>query len=104
MAQAIYEHLDQSNKLPVEQKGCSKDTRGTKDQLLIHKTVLHNCKRRKTNLNVAWVDYKKTYDMVPHSWILESLRLVCVAFNFITLMERSMAHWKPQQEDRDRVM
>ena len=53
MAQVIYEHLDQSNELPVEQKGCSNNTRGTKDQLLIHKTVLHNCKRRKTNLNVA---------------------------------------------------
>ena len=42
----------------------------------------------------GWIDYKKAYDMVPHSWILESLRLVGVATNIVTLMERSIAHWK----------
>jgi len=24
------------------------------------------------NLNMAWMDYKKAYDMVSHSWILDS--------------------------------
>jgi hypothetical protein len=23
------------------------------------------------NLSMAWIDYKKAYDMVPHSWIKE---------------------------------
>ena len=56
--------------------------------------VLHSYKQRDINLNMAWIDYKKAHDVVPHSWILESLRLVGVANNLITLMERSMAHWK----------
>ena len=37
---------------------------------------------------MAWIAYKKAYDIVPHSWILESLRLVGVAIYLIsTLME-----------------
>ena len=28
---------------------------------------------RKKNLSMAWIDYKKAYDMVPDSWILECL-------------------------------
>jgi len=43
-----------------------------------YKMVLKNC-RRHTNLNMAWIDYKKAYDMVPHSWILESVTLVGIA-------------------------
>ena len=28
---------------------------------------------------MAWIDYKKAYDMVPHSWIIECLDLFAVA-------------------------
>ena len=31
---------------------------------------------RKKNLAVAWIDYKKAYDMVPHSWVVECLDMV----------------------------
>ena len=49
---------------PEEQKGCRRGSRGTKDQLLIDKTLL---KDWDTNLSTAWIDYKKAYDFVPHS-------------------------------------
>jgi len=52
--------------LPDGQKGCRRNTRGTKDQLLIDKMVLKNS-RRHTSPNMAWIDYKKVYDMVLHS-------------------------------------
>ena len=38
-AEIISNFLDVNDKLPVEQKGCKKKSRGTKDQLLIDKTV-----------------------------------------------------------------
>ena len=44
---------------------------GTKDQLLIGKAVLKDCRRRRTNLAMAWINYRKAYDFVLHSWILE---------------------------------
>ena len=68
-AEEMYDHLETNKLLPEEQKGCRRKSRGTKDQLLIDKMVIKNCKRRMTNLCLAWIDYKKAYDMVPHSWI-----------------------------------
>lgn len=40
-----------------EQKG----SRGTKGQLLMDETLLKDCKRRKINVAMAWIDYKKIY-------------------------------------------
>ena len=82
-AQKTYDHLDTMKLLPNEQKGCRKGSRGTKDQLII----LKNCKKRLTNLNMAWIDFKKAYDMVPHSWILDSL-MFRIAENLINLSNR----------------
>ena len=76
IANSVYEYLEMYNLLPVEQKGCRRNSRGTKDQLLIDKMVLNDCKKRDTNLGMAQIDYKKAYDMIPHSWISESLELV----------------------------
>ena len=66
-------HLNQQNLLPEEQKGCRRKTRETQDQLLLDKAVVRNSRRRKTNLNMAWIDFQKACDMVPHSWILKTL-------------------------------
>ena len=81
IADDIYQHLDLNGLFPDEQKGCKKDSRGCKEQLLIDKMILKNCKRRKTNLCMAFIDYRKAYDKVPHSWIIELLRMFHVDDN-----------------------
>ena len=84
----FYDHLNQQKLLPEEQKGCQRKARGTKDQLLIDKAVVRNSRKRKTNLNVVWIDFRKAYDMVPHSWILKTLELVGTARNIIELLKK----------------
>ena len=71
IAEETYNYLDHRKLLPDEQKGCRRGSRGTKDHLLIDKTVLKDCRERHTNLSMVWIDYKKAYDLVPHSWIIE---------------------------------
>ena len=46
LAEKMYSHLERENTQPFEQKGCRKENRGTKDQLLIDKTVLRDWKKR----------------------------------------------------------
>ena len=58
IAESIYCFLNMSDKLPVEQKGFKKKSRGIKDQLLIDK-ILRACMKRHTNLGMAWIEYKK---------------------------------------------
>ena len=95
LSEKIYCHLDGNNLLPDEQKGCRKRSRGTKDQLLIDKMILRDAKVGK-NLSMAWIDYKKAYDMVPHSWIKEVVDLLGVAGNIGGLLSSSMSGWKTQ--------
>ena len=76
IANSVYKYLEVYNLIPVEHKGCRRNILGTKYQFLNDKMVMNDCKKRHTNLGIAWTDYKKTYDMIPHSWILESLELV----------------------------
>ena len=43
---------------------------------------------------MAWIDYKKACDMVPHSWIIECLDLYGVAENIKSLLVNSIEKWK----------
>ena len=51
--------------MPEEQKRCRRGNRGTKNQLLIDKTIFKYCKEKHTNL--SRIDYKKVYDFFPQS-------------------------------------
>ena len=88
----IYDHRLMNSILPCEQKGCRKGARGTKDQLLIDKVVLKEVKRFRKNVAMAYIDYKKAYDMVPHSWILEMMEVKWVAKNVGSLIRRSLSN------------
>ncbi|XP_068723498.1 uncharacterized protein [Montipora capricornis] len=94
IAEETYNYLEREKLLPEEQKGCKQGSRGTKDQLLIGKTVLKDCKKRHTNLSMAWIDYKKAYDFVPHSWINECMEMFGIAENVRNLLKKSMEQWK----------
>ena len=43
---------------------------------------------------MGWIDYKKAYDMVPHSGILEMFGLERYAENVEGLLKKSMTDWK----------
>ena len=66
-ADRVYQHLLDNQLLPEEQYGGRKKLRGTKDQLLIDKAILKEVKKSKKSVTMSWIDYKKAYNMVPHS-------------------------------------
>ena len=47
-----------------------------------------------TNLAMTWTDYKKPYDSVSHSWILECLRLYRIYRRLVTFIRQLMSHWR----------
>ena len=94
ISEDMYYFMENENLLPEEQKGCRRKSRGTKDQLLIDKTILKDCRNRRTNLAMAWIDCRKTYDFVPHSWFLECLDMLDTADNVRRFLEKSMKNWK----------
>ena len=58
------------------------------------KAVVKDCKKRSTNLAMAWIDYQKAYDMIPHSSISECIEVFGVAENTKKFLENSMNDWK----------
>ena len=94
IADQIYSHLDQEKLLPDEQKGYRKGSRGTNDLIYSDRAVIKEVKSRNKNLAMACIDYEKTYDMVPHLWIIECLHLFGVAENIKSLLVKSMEKWK----------
>ena len=59
IANMISRHVESNGILTTEQKGVSPESRGTKAQLLIDKTVCSDSKKIKTNLAMAWIDFPK---------------------------------------------
>ena len=90
VADGIYNHLEENDLLPEEQKGCRRNSRSTKDQLLIDKAVMKNSRKRKVGLSTVWIDYWKAYNMVPHSWIKKSMEMSGVADNISLFLSKSM--------------
>ena len=71
----MYTFLEENSILPQEQKGCKRKSYGCKDQLLINKMILENCRKKNRNLSTAGIDYKKAFDSEPHEWILRAIEL-----------------------------
>ena len=51
------------------QRGARAGCSGTTGNLLIDRTVALDCHRCRRNLSVAWIDVKKAYHSVDHSWL-----------------------------------
>ena len=79
---------------PDEQKGCRKGSRGTAELLFIDQHILNESKTRRKNLAMAWIDYKKAYDMLPPSWILHSLKMYKISHEVINFIEQTMKTWR----------
>ena len=90
----VYNYLEETNTISHQQKGCRRKCRGNKDQLLIDKMVIMNSKGRKTNLIMAWIDYKKAFNMMPHSSLIECLEICGAEESTIRFLKNTMPNWK----------
>ena len=94
ISERLYNYLEETKTIPHQQKGCRRKCRGTKGQLVIDKMVMMNSKRRKTNLSMAWIDYKKAFNMILHSWLIECLEIYGAEKNTIRFPKNTMPNWK----------
>ena len=79
---------------PEEQKGCRKRSRGTAELFYIVEHILNESKTRRKNLAIAWIDYKKAYDMVLESWIINCLKRYKISNEVINFIEKTMKTWR----------
>ena len=46
------------------------------------------------NLAMAWIDYKKVYDMVLQSWIINCLKMYKISHEVINFIEKTIKTWR----------
>ncbi|XP_036334664.1 uncharacterized protein LOC118745244 [Rhagoletis pomonella] len=92
-AEKICTHLDTHNILAIEQKGCVKNSKGCKEQLIIDTDIMEQAYHNQRNIYTSYIDFKKAFDTVPHSWILEVLDFYKISPNIKRLMQQLMNSW-----------
>ena len=94
LANKTYSYLENFQPLPEEQKGCRVGSFGSKDQLLINRMITGITKNKKGALSQAWIDYKKAFVSVPHSWILEVVKMYGIHSRIVEFILRTMPQWR----------
>ena len=51
-------------------------------------------KNKKGALSQAWIDYKKAFDSVPHTWILEVMKMYGIHSRIVEFILRTMPQWR----------
>ena len=66
MTEVLYEHIMAYSDLP---QAIHRGHHGCLDALMVDSMVTKEVKVCRRDLSVAWIDYQKAYDRVPHKWI-----------------------------------
>ena len=90
----IYHSLTSHALFPDEQKGYCKGSRGTSELHYIDQDILDESKTRRKNLAIALNNFKKAYDMVPHSWIINSVKMYKISDEVINFIDKTMKTWR----------
>lgn len=80
--------------LTEEQKGCRKKSRGCKEQLIIDSVITKQAEKNQRNLKVCYIDYKKAFDSIPHTWLVKTLEIYKIDPVIINFLEKTMSTWR----------
>ena len=75
--------------IPAEQRVLMKEKRGCIEALHLDNMIASEAKHCNKNLSVAWVDYQKAFNMVPHLWIhcllkaIKAPRAICRLLKYV---------------------
>ena len=89
----IYHSLTSHGLFPEEQKRSRKRPRGTAGLLYIGQHYLNKNKTRRKNLAMLWIVYKRAYDVVSPSWLINCLKMYKISHEVMNFIENTMKTW-----------
>lgn len=94
LTEKIYQHVYEKNIIAEHQKGCRREAMGCKEQLIIDEVILEQAKKQNRNIHIAYIDYQKAFDSVPHSWLIHILSTYKIHPCIVNFLENIMQKWK----------
>jgi hypothetical protein len=88
----INEHCNMNQILAEEQEVCIQKSLGCKQQLTIDAIILKQAHEKKYNILICYVNHKKAFYSVSHSWLMKVLEIykICPKIrNVLQLMMRT---------------
>ena len=89
----ITDHVYRNNIITQDQAAGKRGIWGTLEQLLINKNIMKEVRKMRRNLITVWLDYRKAFDSIPHSWLIKSLKLAKIPNNIISAIENLAESW-----------
>ena len=93
VTEILYEHATEVGAIPQEQRALARGKRGCLDALHIDGMAARIAKREKMDLSVAWIDYQKAFDRVPHQWILDMLTAIKTPRRIVRCLAHIIPMW-----------
>ena len=87
-------HIEANNIIPEEQKGCTSNSYGTIDQLIVNKMIMMDAINKSRNISTAWIDYRKAFDSIPHDWLIKTLTMHKFDTITVRFFEETMKNWR----------
>ena len=100
----IYYWLTSCGLFADEEKGCCKGSTGIGGLLYIDQDILNESRTRRKNLVMAWIDYKKAYNMVPQRSIINCLKMYKISHEVINVIEKTMKTWRVELAAGGRIL
>ncbi|XP_031333830.1 uncharacterized protein LOC116163840 [Photinus pyralis] len=89
-------HLTNNNIIAEEQKGCRKHSQGCKEQLVIDSVIMRQATTDKRNICTCYIDYRKAFDTVPHSWLNKIMNIYKINPTLHHFLKTIMQTWNTQ--------
>ncbi|XP_014781021.1 uncharacterized protein LOC106876820 [Octopus bimaculoides] len=91
--QFFQDHCELNNIVTDEEAGGKKRVWGCTEQISISNVVLSEEGKQHRNFVTVWLDYKKVFDSILHSWLLKCLHLAKVPTTLIATIEKLTKTW-----------
>lgn len=89
----IYDHVTTNNILAFEQNGARTQSRGSKELLVTDTIITKQARIKCKDLSIGWIDYRKAFDSIPHSWLLKILEVYQIDPTIIKFLKTTMSNW-----------
>ena len=95
LMEVLYEHVIHYSYLPPQQRAIRRGKRGCVVALMIDSMVVREVVVHRRDLSVAWIDYQKAYNRVPHDWVGWMLSAIKPPFSLQYAIANLKAKWSP---------